>query len=300
MGLTGKISIFKLVSLLGLLLFSIYILPAHSDTVNYIYDNLGRLAMAVSTNGDVVIYQWDEAGNPLSVTHTTVSNQSSMLTGIIPSQVFIGREIQITITGNNLPGTKSVTTSNPGIQIKSFAATNNSVSIDAVISANASPGPASFTVWTVTGSASISMNLLSLTFAPAQIAMVNGTSTSVTARIAGLSSDYNLTLNNQNPDLINAPQSLTVPVSGSASFIVNAVSPGSGSITAGNSGLPVYIGTAYTGIISLLSKAVSVEVQPTISALSNSLPVSVKVAVVPIQAVSPPVSVALPQHLITM
>jgi hypothetical protein len=195
-----------------------------------------------------------------------------VITGISPSQVFIGNEVSITLTGNNLLQTKSVTTDNSGIQIKNFSSSNNSISIDAQIQKNAASGAANFTVQTLSGSASISMNLLSLTFTPSQVAMLNGTSTSITARIDGLASDYNLILTNNNPSVIQAPQSLTVPVAGSASFVINAVSMGAGAIASGNSGISVYVTPSYSGTTTLEVKPVSVKL-PSLTQNTSSAPV---------------------------
>ena len=57
--------------LLGLLLLVLFaVRPALSDTVQYIYDNLGRLVMTTSSNGTVIIYGYDDAGR-------LISNQSA-------------------------------------------------------------------------------------------------------------------------------------------------------------------------------------------------------------------------------
>ncbi len=250
---------FKFLFFLGLsflILLSIH--PAFSDTIDRIYDNLGRLVMVVSSSGAMIVYGYDEAGNLVSETRTTVNNQPPVLTGITPNQTFTGNEVSINITGSNLLATKSVTSSNSGIDIKNFSSTNNSVSIDAIISKTAATGPADFTVVTLSGSASISMDLLNLTFSPAQIAITNGASASITARMDGLTSDYDLSLNNENPDTISAPRSLTVPVSGSVTFNVTGLANGAGVIAAGNSALSVYVSAPFSGSGTACSAPVSV------------------------------------------
>lgn len=269
---------FKFGFLIGLfLLFSLCANPVFSDTVNYIYDNLGRLVMTVSSSGAVVVYDYDQAGNLISATRTTTNNQPPVLTGITPSQSFIGTEISITLTGSNLLMTKAVKSDNTAIRINNYSSTDNSVNIDAQIPNTASAGPVTFTVQTLFGSANISLNLINVTFTPAQIILVNGASASVMARIGGLTSDYNLVLTNKNPDVISAPKSVTVPVAGSASFVINAVSMGTGAITAGNSGISVYVGSAYTGPISPNSKAISVKIGQQVQGPANSSPVSVNI-----------------------
>jgi YD repeat-containing protein len=226
--------------LLCLFLLILLIGPAFSDTVKYIYDNLGRLVMTVSSSGTKVIYGYDQAGHLISVTRTTENQQPPMLTGITPRNVFIGNDVSITIAGSNLLTTDSVKTDNAGIRIINYSANNDSVTIDAQIRNTAATGLTTFTVSTLSGSASISLNLLNLTFTPAQIALATGTSGSITARIDGLSSDYNLVLTNQKPDIITAPQTLIVPASGSTTFQINTLINGTGVIIAGNSAISIW------------------------------------------------------------
>lgn len=291
----GKAPGLKSWLLLGLLLLiSLKSSPVFSDTVQYIYDNMGRLVMTVSSSGTVIMYGYDDAGRLISTTRTTVNNQPPLLTGITPSQVFIGNEVSISITGNNLLQAKSVTTDNPGIKINTYSLTNNSINIDAHIPNTAPTGPANFTVQTLSGSASISLNLLNLTFSPAQVSILNGASASITTKIDGLTSDYKLDITNQNPNIIQAPQSLTVPVAGSATLIINGISLGAGVIAGGNSGMSVYVGSAYTGPVSPNSKLVSVKIMPSpVQAPADSLPISVNITPSPIQGQenSSPVSV---------
>ncbi len=255
---------------------------AFADKVNYVYDNLGRLVMTVSSNGTEIIYGYDKTGHLISSTRTS-GNQppgstSPVLTGIIPLNVFIGGEVSITITGSNLLTTDSITTDNPGIKIINFSANDYSVTIDAQIQNTVATGPATFTVTTLSGSQSISLNLISLTVSPQQIALAPGSSGSATARIQGLKGAYDLILENQSPGVISVPQSVTVPVAGNATFLIDALALGDGAVKAGNSTISVFVTNPFAGAGTASSKPVSVVVNDILQSASIvSRPVSVGV-----------------------
>jgi YD repeat-containing protein len=291
---SGKASGAKTGLLLCLFLLVFLAGSALADTVNYIYDNLGRLVMAVSSNGTLIVYDYDQAGHIISTTRTTANSSLPVITGITPQQVFIGSALSITVTGNNLLTTDGVTTDNPGIRITSFSQSSNSVIIDAQIQGTAAVGPATFTITTPSGSASISLNLLSLTFSPARLVLATGTYESVTARIDGLTSDYSFVLTNQNADVVSAPQSVTVPVAGTATFIVKALSEGTDMITAGNSVLAVFVTKPFSGAGTAASKPVSVWLHNPQPAFTGSRAVSVQMEHwADAFLVSPPVSVEI-------
>ena len=110
-------------------------LSAHLEERQYFYDALGRLAGESDGQGNAVIYNYDAAGNLLSITQSTDSPQ---ILGISPSIIEAGRDIPITITGNNLsPSTVSV--SNPDIIIGELVISN--VDITATLTV---PNPTQF------------------------------------------------------------------------------------------------------------------------------------------------------------
>lgn len=55
--------------LAGCVLFSV---AAHAASVTYVYDALGRLSKATYSNGTVITYSYDAAGNRTSVVVTGV------------------------------------------------------------------------------------------------------------------------------------------------------------------------------------------------------------------------------------
>ncbi|MDA8079239.1 MAG: RHS repeat protein [Nitrospiraceae bacterium] len=249
-----------------------------ASSVQYIYDNLGRLIMTVSGSGTKIIYGYDAAGRVISVTRTSENQQAPVLTGINPQNAFIGTQVSLTISGSNLLTTTAVKTNNPNIQIINFTASNNSVTIQAQIQKTATVGPATLTITTQSGSADITLNLISLSFTPSLIVLTSGASQNITAHIEGLTSNYNLILKNQNPGVILAPQSVTVPVAGSATFIINALSQGNSAITAGNSGLSVFVSAPFTGAATASSNAVSVSWPFYGSASSQAVSVQMPIA----------------------
>jgi YD repeat-containing protein len=232
---------------------------AYSDTINYVYDNLGRLVMTVTSNGLKIIYGYDQAGHVVSVTRTSVNQQPPLITGITPQSAFIGTDASITISGSNLLTTDRVTTDNPGIRIVNYSATNDSVTIDAQISNSAVTGTATFKMTTTAGSASVSLNLLNITMTPARIALAPGASGTITVNIDGLQSDYSLVPSSQSPDIVSVPQSLTVPVAGTATLTIDALSQGNSVITAGSSAVSVYVTAPFIGTGTVSSPLVSVQ-----------------------------------------
>jgi hypothetical protein len=229
-----------------------------AESANYIYDEMGRLNMAVSQSGDAAVYKYDEVGNLISITREAVNPEPPLLTGITPQYAFIGNEISITVEGSNLITTTSVKADNPGIRIVHYSAGDNSVKVDTQFQSSAPLGPAVFTITTLFGSASISLDVLALSFTPATVTLAGGTTANITAQINGLTSDYNLVLTNQNPDIISVPSSLIVPASGGSTFEVTALANGAGVITAGNSGLQVYVTDPFVGSGTISSRPVSV------------------------------------------
>jgi YD repeat-containing protein len=49
---------------------------AQSNSVQYVYDALGRLTQVVDTSGNVAVYNYDAVGNLLSITRSTTSPSS--------------------------------------------------------------------------------------------------------------------------------------------------------------------------------------------------------------------------------
>ena len=57
------------ITVVGLVVASF--LTSYAGSVNYIYDDLGRLYQVVDSQGSVTTYNYDEAGNRISITRGT-------------------------------------------------------------------------------------------------------------------------------------------------------------------------------------------------------------------------------------
>ncbi len=70
-------------------IFGIYTHPCFGETAEYFYDDTGRLVRVIKgTEG--VIYQYDEAGNLLSISRGAISANPPLLQGINPDLLFTG------------------------------------------------------------------------------------------------------------------------------------------------------------------------------------------------------------------
>jgi YD repeat-containing protein len=253
-----------------------------AGSVNYIYDDTGRLIKVISETGDTAIYNYDEVGNLFSITRATAKQIPPVLQSISPDIIFIRNinsvAISITLTGENLITTENIWADNSGVIVNYFFASDTSITVNATVLSDASLGATKINVSTLYGTASISLNIAKLSFDPAEVAIIPGTATDITARIEGLSKDYTVTLNNQNPDIISAPASISIPAGSSAAFTVNALKEGTGVITTSqNAGITVYVSQPFTGEATAAAKPVSVYVKQSsaVDGITVSSPVSV-------------------------
>ena len=247
-----------------------------AGSVNYIYDDTGRLIKVISETGDTAIYNYDAVGNLISITRATAKQLPSVLQVISPDIVFKGENFPVnvvfTISGENLLTTENIWSDNSGVIVNYFSASDTSITVNASVLSDASLGATKINVSTLYGTASILLNIAKLSFDPAVVTTVVGTA-DITARIEGLSKDYAVTLNNQNPDIISAPASINIPASGSATLTVNAIKEGTGVITtAQNAGVTIYVSQPFTGETTASTKPVSVGLQKTETINYNSIP----------------------------
>ena len=77
-------------------------------SVQYFYDNIGRLIATVSDTGDVTIYTYDEVGNLLSISKDTFSPNPPVIQGINPDILFVGTTTLVSIRGQNLLTTEGL------------------------------------------------------------------------------------------------------------------------------------------------------------------------------------------------
>lgn len=265
-------------------LFISIIIPslALGDSAQYFYDDTGRLTRVVKGTAGT-IYSYDELGNLISVTSSTTSTSSPVLASISPNVLFIGSKMLVAITGQNLLTTESVT-ANSGL----VAVDDVVIVSDTQIIAEMTPlssGTETIKVTTRNGSpnyATIGVTLSSsqLTFIPGQLAISPGTSGTISAGIfPPLANPLTINLSSSAPSIATVPQSVTIPVSGNATFTVNAIKEGKVTVSSGDTKTVVFV-KSYTPtpgeVVYSPSKPVSVYIEP--QNLIAALPVSASVS----------------------
>ena len=86
-------------------------------SVQYIYDDLGRLTKVVDPSGNVATYNYDAVGNLLSITRSTSSPSALAIFGFSPAQGSVGQTV--VIQGQNFSSTLSAN----AVQFNGTAAT---------------------------------------------------------------------------------------------------------------------------------------------------------------------------------
>lgn len=100
-----------------------------TSSPNYFYDELGRLARVVQ-GASGVIYGYDELGNLLETTNATSAGGSPVIIGISPDVLFTGSSIPVTITGQSLLATESITANNGLVTIKNISISDTSITAE--------------------------------------------------------------------------------------------------------------------------------------------------------------------------
>lgn len=294
----------KIPFIFGLVFVSLLIIPSLSsaDTAKYFYDDLGRLTRVVK--GTVgTIYNYDELGNLISVTSSTTSTSSPVISGITPNVLFVGSKMLVTISGQNLLTTESVVSNGGLIVIGNIQVTDTKIVAEVTA---LSAGTDTIKVTTQNGTpnyATVGVTLSSskLTFSPRQLAIVPGTSGTITASISPpLSTPLTVNLTSSAPSIATAPQSITIPVSGTATFTVNAITEGVTTVSSGDIKTVVFVTQPFSpqpgeeviktaGLISvyieppsggssLMSVLVSAYIEPSLgNSIAQSIPVSANI-----------------------
>jgi len=252
------------------------------DSAQYFYDDNGRLTRVVKGTAGV-IYSYDETGNLVSVTNDTTSASSPVLASINPNVFFTGSTMLVTITGEKLLTTDSVSAIGGLVAIDKIVSVTDTQIIAEMTALSA--GTDTIKVTTQNGTpnyATVGVTLSSskLTFSPGQLAIAPGTTGTISAGISPpLDLPLTINLSNSTPSIATAPQSLTIPVSGSATFTVNAIREGIATISSGDIKTVVFV-KSYTPtpgeVIYSPAKPVSVYIEPQNSI--RALPVSASVS----------------------
>ena len=84
------------------------VLRAQSNSVQYVYDALGRLTQVIDPSGNVATYSYDAVGNLLSITRSSGSPTALAILSFSPAQGAAGQTV--TIQGQNFSTTPSANT----------------------------------------------------------------------------------------------------------------------------------------------------------------------------------------------
>lgn len=276
---------------------------ALAEGVDYFYDDTGRL-VRLSSGNEGLVYRYDNVGNLQSISKGAINAGQPVLQNIQPDVLFIGSATAVSVLGKNLFTTKTVTSNSQFLNIKILEISETEVKALMKVSPDAVPGTAIITVTTIYGSANISVNLTlsKLTFNPGQLSIAPGGIGIITAAVyPSLGRNVTIAIRNNNPSIVSAPQSVTIPSSGSADFTVSALKEGVATVDSGDPGtiimvnaftLPpgetitqnarpvsVYVETSATGSNTTPSLPISVYLETPATAINTtpSLPVSVYV-----------------------
>jgi len=113
--------------------------PALAETVNYVYDALGRLVAQVDSQG-ATIYTYDAAGNLTSVSRNTTDQLS--IVGFSPARARIGDAVTILGTGFFADPAQNTVSFNGALATVTAAATS---ALTVTVPAGATTGPISVT-----------------------------------------------------------------------------------------------------------------------------------------------------------
>jgi YD repeat-containing protein len=228
------------------ILISILFSPAilFANDIIYVYDDLGRLVKEASA-GQVIEFSYDEVGNIKSSKKGTYTEQAPTLTSINPALMFPGASFAVTFTGTNLTSANKITTNNTNVTVSIISTSSKQVSATVNVGSSASAGPIIFTLYNLSGSASIGGNIQigNLSFSPDTTTIFfPGTKTAISASLTpALGQPTVIWLLNSNPSSVSAPAKLTIPATGIVSFSVKGLRSGDAKISSGNASALVHV-----------------------------------------------------------
>ncbi|MBI4822823.1 MAG: RHS repeat protein [Nitrospirae bacterium] len=267
----------NIICLVSLFLAILFISPLFAETVNYFYDDLGRLTKAVSETGEVVIYEYDEVGNLFATSKSGIKKLPPELHSITPDIVFVGNTLTFTLVGENLFTTEEITSTNQGLIINRFSSVDTEIKVDVAILSTAQAVRTDIIVKTSYGVASIPLNIARLILSPSQVALTPQDTAKITALIEGYPKSLTVSLNNHATDIISAPQSVTIPYGSSTVFTITALKEGTGVITAENTGITIYVTQPFSGDVTIYARPVTIWVEYSDTGTVVSSPVNVEV-----------------------
>lgn len=290
--LMGRVNLGGNRALLTATLLTGLLFAAGSSTVSmagqerYEYDPIGRLIRYVDSSNQVTEYNYDAAGNILSVIKGGSTNSYiPTLTSVTPNFIRLGETKAITLTGQGLQ-TGVLQTSDSAMDLASVRQTPTQIQADLSVGLSASTGPQTLTFSNAEGTAKINIAvgpaLPELAVEPSPLALPpDNAAHAVTIRlsnadviahqIAIASTDVSkATVSPANLTLSAGQTSVQVNITSKAAGFINLVltSPTLRTVT-----VPVFITTDFRGVNTSIASAVGVvvgDVQPSSTAPTTS------------------------------
>ena len=238
---------------------------AFAERVTYTYDATGRLVQE-NENGTVTNYVYDKVGNLLSVTVGNYQALPPTLQGVDPDIFISGGEYYITVTGQNLVTTRSLSTNNANAIISNIAAQDTAITATLTVLSGTPPGPANINVTTEYGAASLPIVLHKALLTPAQTLLIPTNSATFGVSLTPAASRaMSVNIVNNNSDILQIQPSAIIPAGGSGTFPVKAQIVGTGTFTIGDTSSSVIV----LDSVEADSSPVSVSAMPILTMLSS-------------------------------
>ena len=275
--------IVKLICLAMLLTtFSLKLSLSYADTVQYFYDELGRLIQVVN-NSTITDYSYDEVGNILSVSNGSLTDTPS-ITSVTPNTLVVGTRSVVTFAGQNLLSFRNMSSLGGNTVVSGTSISANQIT--AMLTAQNAGADTLKVSFRDNANTTHQTNITAVAAAvvmtpPLAVAPPNSVATMLVSLNPPLTADLTLNIKTDNPSVATVPYSITIPAGGAASLQINTKAVGAASITSLDgftygyvySEKPIENGEA-------VSYPVSVMIEPTVTstpAVNVSRPVSVMV-----------------------
>lgn len=220
---------------------------ASAASVQYFYDDAGRLIKAVSDSGQAATYDYDQVGNLLGSASETYQALPPEISSISPDRFFAGESASVTISGSNLGTTESVTSDNSGITVSNVKSTDSSITATFTLSSTASTGQATITVTTQYGTASVGLGVYKVSVDPGAAYILKDQTQDLKLTMTPALTGYSFSITNSNSDIISAPTSAISDSAGSASITVKALKEGAGVLKINGAAPTIFVTTPYSG-----------------------------------------------------
>jgi YD repeat-containing protein len=259
---------------------------SHADTVQYFYDELGRLTQVV--NGSAITnYSYDEVGNILSVSNGSLTDTPS-ITSASQDTLLVGAKTYVEFTGQNLLSLNGISSLNGNITVNSLMVTPTKITA-LLTAANAGTDTLNFTFRDnnqTTYQKDINALAATVVMMPLVVsAQQNSDTTASISLYPPLSVPLTVGIRADNISVASVPSSVTIPAGGSADLPITTRFLGTSGITTLNNVLlgNVVVEDPVDGNgVAANPVSVSIEQAPCWSPGMNAAPpVSVQVALSP-------------------